>query len=139
MAEGEGGQNIYPYNGTHNNVVRQETTSTSNTTAATDAVSSAVATNTNIRERIIVAADVQESTEACDLIPNNNRHEENSSQYECVKCNIVYSRKLDYVLHVRNCHTNSEKFKCDLCIKICSNYPALMRHKIMAHTATRYT
>lgn len=147
MAEGDGGQHVYPYNGTptaHNNVVRQNTASTSN--ANTNAVSAASATTVNSinRDIIIISAQTQLSvdghhhpTEVCDLIPNNNRR--SVSPYECVKCNIIYHRKLDYVLHVRSSHTNSEKFKCDLCVKICSNYPALMRHKIMAHTAARYT
>lgn len=57
----------------------------------------------------------------------------------CTFCNVHYTRRLDYVMHVRLCHTSNEKFKCDLCVKVCPNYPALMRHKIMAHTGTRYT
>lgn len=60
-----------------------------------------------------------------------------SCTYNCDTCKIEFNRKLDYVLHVRSSHTSTEKFKCDLCIKICTNYPALMRHKIMAHSGTR--
>lgn len=59
--------------------------------------------------------------------------------FHCTWCNVHYTRRLDYVLHVRLSHTSNEKFKCDLCVKVCPNYPALMRHKIMAHTGTRYT
>lgn len=66
-------------------------------------------------------------------------HQQLSTKFHCTMCNVEYNRRLDYVLHVRQNHTSNEKFKCDLCVKLCSNYPALMRHKIMAHTSTRYT
>lgn len=59
--------------------------------------------------------------------------------FHCTLCNVHYTRRLDYVLHVRQSHTSNEKFKCDLCVKVCPNYPALMRHKIIAHTGFRYT
>lgn len=59
--------------------------------------------------------------------------------FHCTWCNVHYTRRLDFVMHVRLSHTNNEKFKCDLCVKVCPNYPALLRHKIMAHTGLRYT
>lgn len=62
-----------------------------------------------------------------------------SLTFHCTLCDVHYTRRLEYVMHVRQCHTSNEKFKCDLCVKVCPNYPALMRHKIMAHTSTRYT
>ena len=64
------------------------------------------------------------------LAKNNN--------FNCNTCKLDFSNKLGFALHVRQIHNSTDKYKCDLCVKVCTNYPALIRHKIMAHTGSRY-